>query len=97
MAKFKIKYALGGGFGGVDNKNWEIIEADSLEEAQAEAYRGACGEYYEYEGMYGLRTVEEIMEDDKVDAEEAQDIWNEERESWLDYVAEPYNEGESIA
>ena len=29
MSTYKIKYGLNGGFGGIENKDWEIIDADS--------------------------------------------------------------------
>ena len=88
--KFKIFYGLGGGFGGANNE--EIIECDSLGQAEQEAY-SACCEYYEsYVGMYGLRGIDEIKEEDGVEDDEAWDIFNDERESWLDYRAEEIKE-----
>ena len=88
MKKYRIKYGLGGGFGGLDPKDWEIIEADSLGEATDIAYEGAIEEYELYEGTNGLRTVTDIMEEDGLDEAEAEDQYFEERESWLDYTAE---------
>ncbi len=88
MAKFKIRYALGGGFGGTDNKDWEEIEAKNEDDANDEAYRLAVEEYQSMVGMHGLREVSEIMEDDEVDEDEATVIYNEEMESWLEYEAE---------
>ena len=41
--------------------------------------------------MHGLRTADEIMEEDEVDNEEAEMIYNEERDSWLEYSAEKYD------
>lgn len=92
--KFEIRYGLGGGFGGCENKDWEPIEADSLEEAENEAYEQACQEYEMYEGMHGLRSAYQIMEEDGLDEDEAEEEWREERESWLDYEARetPHNE-----
>jgi len=86
--KFKIRYALGGGFGGCENKDWEEIEAESREEAENEAERLAIEEYESYEGMYGIRTIEEIMEEDEVDEDEAQDIYRDDRESWIEWEVE---------
>jgi hypothetical protein len=84
-----IGYGLSGGFGGI--QNYEVIEDYTLESASTEAYQKACEEYDSYEGMYGLRTVDEIMEEDGIeDYEEAEEVWREERESWLDYVAFPF-------
>lgn len=82
---YEIKYALGGGFGGTKNKDWEEIEADSKEEAEKEAFERACNEYESYAGMYGLRDVGQIIEEDEVDEDDAQEIFEEERERWLDY------------
>jgi hypothetical protein len=86
--KFKIKYGLGGGFGGCDNMEWEYIDADNLNEALDEAYDNACNEYEMYNGMHGLRSVDDIMEEEDCDEDTAEEIWTEERESWLSYRAE---------
>lgn len=88
MGKFRIKAALGGGFGGIKNQDWETIDADSLDEAMTEARRLSIEEYQSMEGMHGLKSVAEIMEEDGLDAEEAQSAYDEEMESWLDYTAE---------
>lgn len=90
MGKFLIGYGLSGGFGGIINHT--IEECETEQEAWDIAYEYAK-EYYEgYEGMYGLRSVSDIMEDDGVSEEEAEEIWMEEREGWLDYEATPYDE-----
>ena len=65
--------------------------ADSLEEADKEAYQRAIQEYEQYEGMHGLRSVDDIMEEDEVDYDEAEEIYNEEREGWIDYSSDPYS------
>ena len=41
--------------------------------------------------MYGLRDIEEIMSDDECNEDDAQIIFEEERESWLDYTAAPFS------
>jgi hypothetical protein len=41
--------------------------------------------------MYGIRDINDIIDEDGVDEEEAEMIFNDERESWLDYSAELYN------
>lgn len=87
MIHFEIRYALSGGFGGCENKDWEPVEADNIEEAEDIAYQHACEEYESYVGLHGLREVDEIMEEDGVDMEEAVEIYNDERESWIDYEA----------
>lgn len=39
-----------------------------------------------------MRDIHEIMEEDGIDDEdEALEVYNEEREGWLDYSAEPYS------
>lgn len=83
--KWFISYGLGGA------SNYEIIDALDEEEASIYAWEMACQEYESYEGLHGLRTQDEIMEDDDVNEEEAEIIYFEERESWLDYSAEPYD------
>jgi hypothetical protein len=87
MKKYKISYGLGGGFGGATEDD-EIYEFENEEEAMRFAWEKACEEYGSYAGMYGLRTVEEIMEEENTDEETALENYAEERESWLDYDAE---------
>lgn len=82
-----IGWGLSGGFGGIHN--YEVIKADSLDEAEKDAYYRAIDEYENYSGYHGLRSVDDIMEEDGVDSDEAEEIYNEEREGWLDYVAKP--------
>lgn len=85
-----IGYGLGGGFGGA--RNFEVIQADSLEDAEKWAWESACEEYENYAGSNGLRDVGEIMEEDEIeDEEEALQVYEEERENWLDYSAKPYS------
>lgn len=84
--KYRIKGALGGGFGGCENQDWDEIEVESEDEAIDAAYEMACEAYESYVGLYGLRTVDEIMEQDEIeDEDEALDVFYEERETWLDY------------
>ena len=92
--KYRIKYALGGGFGGVENANWEVIEAENIEEAEDIAYNYARYEYESYEGLHGLRSISDIMEEDDYDEDIAIEIYNEEVESWVEYKVEPVIEGE---
>lgn len=82
--KFQIKYALGGGYGGTDSCEWETIEADSLEQAERAAYDAACEEYEsqqptDFSEEYPDATEQELAE-----------IEMEDRESWIDYVAQEY-------
>ena len=88
MPKFKIKYGLGGGFGGCDSGDETIEECENEDEANKLAWTLAC-EYYEgYDGLHGLRDTDMIMEEDEVDSDEAYQIWEEEREDWIDYEVE---------
>ena len=89
QGKWFISYGLGGGFGGANN--FEVIDAHDEDEANRYAWEKACEDYESYVGLHGLRTEDEIMEEDNVDQETAEEIYNEERESWLDYSAEPYD------
>lgn len=84
--KFRIRYGLGGGFGGCGE--WEEIEANSFEEAQNEAYLQAVDVYESYAGFHGLRDIDQIMEDEDCSEKVAEEIFNEEMESWLDYEVE---------
>lgn len=86
IQKWKIYAGLGGGFGGAHYK--ETISC-TKEEAEDYAYQAAIEEYESHEGSHGLRTLEEIMEEEGYDEEEAQELYNDERESWLDYYVKP--------
>lgn len=87
---FIIGSGLGGGFGG--QKNFEVIEADSLEDAEKWAWENACDEYGSYAGMHGLRDINQIMEEEEIeDEDEAKEVYEEERDSWLDYSAKPFS------
>ena len=83
-----IGWGLGGGFGGI--QNFEVIKSSSKEHAEKEAYQNSVELYSTYDGMHGLRSVDDIMEEDGVDSDEAETIYNDEMESWLEYSAEPY-------
>lgn len=90
--KWILYYGLGGGFGGARSST--AFEG-SQEDAEMEAWRLACEKYESYEGMYGLRTISDIMEEDGIeDEEEAEQIYNEERDGWLDYWVAPYTDEE---
>ncbi|WP_091020628.1 MULTISPECIES: hypothetical protein [Paenibacillus] len=83
MQSFKIYAGLGGGFGGA---NYECTEQFNNEgEAEKFAWSKACEHYESYAGSNGLRSIEDITEEEEVGEEEAEEIYNEERENWLDY------------
>lgn len=81
--KYLIAYGLGGGFGGVGE--WEEIEEEDLDAAEKYAYECACEEYESYVGLHGLRTVEEIMNEEDLDEDRATEEFYQERDSWIDY------------
>lgn len=85
---FIIGWGLGGGFGGI--RDYEVIQAGSIEEAEEWAFENACENYDRYVGSNGLREIGDIMEEEEVDEEEACDIFAEERENWMEYYAVPY-------
>jgi hypothetical protein len=86
---FILGYGLAGGFGGI--QYYIVAEAKDLADAEDQAYSLACEYYDGYAGSNGLRDTAEIMEEDGIETEdEAQQVYNDERESWLDYTAEPY-------
>lgn len=82
---FLMKHSLGGGFGGTENCDWEKCYSYTEDGANKEAYEAACEDYESYAGHHGLRDTDSIMEEDGVEYEEAEEIYNEEREGWLDY------------
>lgn len=90
MKEYKCWYGLGGGFGGA--RDFEIEEFDTVEKAEEYAWELACVYYDIYVGLYGLRDYEQIAEDEGLDIEKDEDeineIYNEEREPWLDYWVE---------
>ena len=83
--EYQIRYGLSGGFGGCQRKEWEDCDSETENKAVQEAWERACEEYDSYAGLHGLRDTEQIIEEDGVSAEEAQEIYVEEREGWLDY------------
>ena len=80
-------------YGTVNEPIIELIEGEVTEdEANDIAYQSAIDDYESYEGMYGLRTIEDIMEEDDIeDFDEAEQMYQNERESWLNYSTEEYD------
>lgn len=89
---FEIYAGLSGGFGGA--KYVETIEFPSYEEAEDYALELAIEEYQGYEGLHGIRSISEIMEDEGLDEDDAELEYLEERDSWLDYYVEEIDEDE---
>ena len=88
MAKYRVIGALGGGFGGCENVEWEEVECISDDQAEQWAYDLAIEQYEMYEGNHGIRSTDDIMEEDEVCEREAEEMRQEEIESWVDYEYE---------
>lgn len=103
--KYNIYAGLGGGFGGASLIKTE--EFGSKEEAIEYARDCAVDEYYSYDGMHGLLNIDSILEDcesfgmttedfeemDESDRERwAEEVLEEDIESWIDYYAIPTDE-----
>lgn len=89
--KFKIYYASGIGGDTVEFKDGpdEIQDFKNREKAIIYAWEMACEEYDQYAGLHGIRDIDEIMDEESVGKEEAEAIFTDERESYLDYDAVP--------
>lgn len=90
MKYFKVEYSCGCG------PNEEYIIADSLEEAEKEAYQLAIDNYESFAGYHGIPSIEEVAEDmfevpfDELTEEEvynAEIEYYQQIESWLSYSA----------
>ena len=102
MARYKIYAGLGGGFGGDCYDHTDEFETEAL--AEEDAYETACGVYESYEGSNGLMSFEEVLKEAKDEISEedyedeescgraleeiADEILNEQRESWIKYHVE---------
>lgn len=85
---WEIYSGLGGGYGGA---NFIRLFSGSRNAAESLAYQEAVEIYESHVGNGGLRTEDEIMDEDGVDEEEARQIYNEEMEDWLDYYVKLYD------
>lgn len=85
MEKYNIYAGLGGSFGGASFVATEEFKDEN--EAWEYAYDYAVEIYESYAGYHGIRTVEDIMEEDEVDESEAIEIYQEEIEDWVEYYA----------
>jgi len=79
-----------GGFGGAGD--WEETECANIEEAKKEARERAVEFYQMYEGLHGIRDISDIMEQDGVDEDDAESIYWDEVDSWIDYDAREFVE-----
>lgn len=90
MNKYIIQYGVSGGFN--DTDNFDIITAENTAYAWRTAWVRACEIYESYIGTGGLKDVEDIMEEENCSEEEALILFDEERESWIDYMYYDYSE-----
>ena len=94
MAQYKVYAGLGGGFGGA--KYIETVEAANEEEASQIAYEYAVEEYESYEGLHGLASYGDVVDNPEEygldeDCQNEEYLWEayeEERSTWLDYYVE---------
>ena len=86
MKQYIIFAGLVGSFGGAQEQG--VFTFYDEDEAIEEAYQAACQIYESYEGVQGLRTVQEIMYEEECSMEFAEDVYYEERQNWLDYYVE---------
>lgn len=98
MKQYNLYAGLSGGFGDASYQGTGWF--DSEEEATQEAYYMAISEFESYEGLHGLRTMEDIADEENLDIdsdyEEIQEIYIQERDSWLDYYAVLTEEDDQI-
>lgn len=85
MPFYKIYAGLSGGFGGAEYV--ETLELDCYDDALQIAYESAKIMYHDQSGLNGIRSFEEIIEEEGCDVEEAEEIYMEECENWIDYDA----------
>jgi hypothetical protein len=84
MPYFLIRHGLSGGFGGaVDDYISDFVDE---EEATDVAYECAVEDYQSQEGSNGLRSYDDILEEES-DEDLADEIYQEEMDSWLDFNA----------
>lgn len=84
---FEIRYALGGGFGGIEFVEWEEVSANTIEEAMQYAEGLARDEYLMYDGTQGMLNEQDVMEEEGCSYEDAEQIVNDDIESWIEYDA----------
>lgn len=83
MPLYLVKYGLGGGFGGA--KESEMLECEDKEKALDAAYELAVEFASHFEGTNGLPDYQQIKEEHQCSEEEANDIYYELLENWLEY------------
>lgn len=98
LEQYNVYAGLGGGFGGAFYQFTTLAESE--DDAMDEAYNAACEEYDSRAGMHGIRSYEEIAEDEDLDPNEdievIEEIYNQEREDWIDYYVVLTSEDDGI-
>ena len=88
--KYNIYAGLGGGFGGATYRG--TGDFSSRESAEEMAYQYAIEEYEMYEGYHGIRSWTDIADEEGLDYEEDEyeisEMYEDERESWMEYYVE---------
>lgn len=100
---YNIYAGLGGGFGGATYQG--TADCKNIEEAEELAKDYAYEEYDSYEGLHGLLTQEEAEQqaiEDGIDPDTTafdryiDQLFDEDREQWIEYWAVPMDEDVEI-
>lgn len=101
MKLFNLYAGLNGGFGGPTYRG--SIYAKNEDEASEWAYELACEEYDSYSGMHGLFDPQDAYDnpedyglDENPTEEDIDELWREDRESWIGYYAVLAEDDENI-
>lgn len=91
---FYVTYGVNG-----CSDNYLIIDAEDEEAANNWVYQEAINEYESCEGLHGIRSYSDICAEDFVedemtdeDYDEAEEIYQEERENTISYEVVPFDE-----
>lgn len=94
---YNIYAGLGGSFGGANYIG--TMDCENEEKASDCAYEYACEEYDSYGGMYGLFSPDDAYDNpedyglsENPTEEEVEELWREDKESWIDYYVIPTDE-----
>lgn len=107
MKQYNIYSGLNGSFGGARYNYTASFE--TKEQAEEAAFESACNNYESYEGVYEILSYYDIQEQyceengldsenlSKDDYEEIDDMYSEERESWISYYVIPTEEDKNVS
>jgi hypothetical protein len=91
---FYVTYGVSG-----CSDNYLIIDAEDEAAANDWVYQEAIREYESYEGLHGIRSYSDICAEDFVedemtdeDYDEAEEIYQEERENTISYGVTPFDD-----